>query len=214
MPGSPSSSCAPVPLRPLTLDTDVVRPGRKVQLVRAVLRDGDVDVAAAHGLRIRSTDLALPEGVAPGEAPPSTPEGSEASAAGGLTHDRSQPGYHTTANDVRFSEGGFDRPGAAMAWVRLLVPVVAGEAVSGAMRAAGAADFGNGLSWVLPPQRWLFVNPDLSVHLFRLPEGEWIGMRSTTLPGGSGIGMAETALYDRTGRIGRSAQSLLLDHRG
>jgi hypothetical protein len=81
------------------------------------------------------------------------------------------------------------------------------------MRVAGAADFGNGLSWVLPPERWLFVNPDLSIHLLRLPEGEWVGMRSTTLPGGEGIGLAETALFDLGGRIGRSVQSLLLDAR-
>lgn len=204
----------PAPIRPLTLTTSVVRSGRKVQLVRAVLRDGDVEVAAAHGLRIRTADHPLPEGTAYEESMPPGPESGEVSAAGGLTPDREQPGYHTTANEVRFTEGGFDRPGPAMAWVHLRVAVVAGAPVSPAMRVAGAADFGNGLSWVLPPERWLFVNPDLSVHLFRLPEGQWIGMRSTTLPGGAGIGLAETALYDVGGRIGRSVQSLLLDERG
>ncbi len=203
----------PVPLRPLSLFTEVVRPGRKVQLVRAVLRDGDVEVAAAHGLRLRATALPLPEGTAVDEAAPAGPETGAPSAPGGLAPDRSQPGFHTTANELRFTEGGFDRPGPATAWIRLLVPVVAGEPVSPAMRVAGAADFGNGLSWVLPPERWLFVNPDLSIHLLRLPEGEWIGMRSTTFPSGDGIGLAETALYDLGGRIGRSAQSLLLDAR-
>ena len=204
----------PVPLRPLTLSTEVVRPGRKVQLVRSVLREGDVELAAAHGLRVRTTDLPLPADVGEEEPAPPGPETGAPSAAGGLAPDRSVAGFHTTANDIRFTQGGFDRPGPATAWLRLLVPVVAGEAVSPAMRVAAAADFGNGLSWVLPPERWLFVNPDLSIHLVRQPEGEWIGMRSTTLPGGSGIGLAESALYDRGGRIGRSVQSLLLDVRG
>ncbi len=203
----------PVPLRPLSITTEVVRPGRKVQLVRAVLRDGDQEVAAAHGLGLRTADLPLPEGTAVAEAAPPGPETARPSAPGGIIRDRSVPGFHTTANDLRFTEGGFDRPGPATAWVRLLVPVVAGEPVSPAMRVAGAADFGNGLSWVLPPERWLFVNPDLSIHLLRLPEGEWVGMCSTTLPGGEGIGLAETALFDLGGRIGRSVQSLLLDAR-
>lgn len=204
----------PVPVRPLTLTTEVVRPGRKVQLVRAVLREGDTEVAAATGLRIRTDDLPLPPGAALDGRPPPGPEAGAPSPLGGLLRDRSQPGFHSTANEVRFVEGGFHEPGPAFAWVHLLVPVVAGEPVSPAMRVAGAADFGNGLSWVLPVEQWLFVNPDLSIHLLRLPEGEWIGMRSTTLPTGTGIGLADTALYDRTGRIGRSAQSLVLDVQG
>lgn len=203
----------PVPVRALTLTTEVVRPGRKVQLVRAVLREGDLEIAAATGLRIRTEDLPLPPGAPHEGHPPPGPEAGEPSPPGGLAPDRSQPGFHTTANEVRFVEGGFHRPGPALAWIKLLVPVVAGKPVSPAMRVAGAADFGNGLSWVLPVERWLFVNPDLSIHLLRLPVGEWIGMRSTTLPSGAGIGLADTELYDLTGRIGRSAQSLILDVR-
>lgn len=205
----------PVPLRPLTVTTEVVRPGRKVQLVRAVLRDGDVEVAAAHGLRLRTEDLPLPEGADEEAPPPDGPDagrtttflpavGADPGAAPGDT-------FHATANDVRFTRGGFDIAGPAFAWVRLRVAVVAGEAVSPAARVAAAADFGNGLSWVLPKDRWSFVNPDLTVHLVRLPEGEWIGMDARTLPGATGIGMADVALHDRTGRIGRSVQSLLLD---
>lgn len=203
----------PVPIRPLTLTTTVVRPGRKVQLVRAVLADGEVEVAMAHGMRIRCADVTLPEGVGAEEPPPSTPEQGAPSPLGGLITDPTRTGYNTTANEVLFTSGGFDRPGPAMAWIRLLVPVVAGEATSPPMRVAAAADFGNGLSGVLPSDRWLFVNPDLTIHLARPPEGEWVGMRSTTLATGRGVGLAETALYDRTGRIGRSIQSLLLEER-
>ncbi len=203
----------PVPLTPLQVSCEVVRPGRKVQLVRAVLRAGDVEVAVAHGLRIRTVDRPVPDGTAPDDPTPPGPEHGRqtrflTTPAGGEVQ-----GFHTTANDIRFVEGGFDQPGPALAWIRLLVPVVAGEVTSPAMRAAAAADFGNGLSWVLPATSWLFVNPDLTVHLARLPAGEWIGMRSTTATSAVGIGMAETALYDRSGRVGRSVQSLLLDAR-
>jgi hypothetical protein len=201
----------PVPLRPLTVTTEVVRPGRKVQLVRAVLRDGDVEVAAAHGLRLRTADLPLPEGRWRDEPATPGPEGGRTAPFAGATSDEAGVSFHATANDVRFTRGGFDQEGPAFAWIRLLVPVVAGESVSPAVRVAAAADFGNGLSRVLPKEQWSFVNPDLTVHLLRLPIGEWIGLDAVTLPTGEGIAIAEAALHDRAGRVGRSVQSLLLD---
>ena len=69
----------------------------------------------------------------------------------------------------------------------------------------------------LPIDRFTFINPDLTVHLLRQPVGEWIGMRSASYYGtatsSTGAAFAESALYDSTGRIGRSVQSLILDER-
>jgi hypothetical protein len=203
----------PVPITPLRVACEVVRPGRKVQLVRAVLTAGDLEVAVAHGLRIRTAELPVPAGVAAVEPAPEGPDHGRRTRFLTTPAGDEVTGFHTTANDIRFLEGGFDEAGPAFAWIRLLVPVVAGEAVSPAMRAAAAADFGNGLSWVLPATGWLFVNPDLTLHLARPPSGEWIGLRSRTFPSDGGIGMAESALFDRDGRFGRAAQSLLLDRR-
>ena len=203
----------PVPITPLRVSCEVVRPGRKVQLVRAVLTAGDVEVAVAHGLRIRTTELPVPVEVAADEPAPPGPERGRVTRFLTTTTGEEVLGFHTSANEIRFVEGGFDEPGPALAWIRLLVPVVAGEPVSPAMRAAAAADFGNGLSWVLPAASWLFVNPDLTLHLARPPRGEWIGLRSRTFPSDGGIGMAESALTDQEGRFGRAVQSLLLDRR-
>src|SRR6185436_17433216 len=50
----------PVAVVPLTVTAKVVRPGRKVQLVEASMRAGDVEVARATALRIRTADLPLP----------------------------------------------------------------------------------------------------------------------------------------------------------
>ncbi len=91
--------------------------------------------------------------------------------------------------------------------------MVAGEDPSGLQRAAAAADFGNGVSQVLPPE-YLFINPDLTIHLARPVEGEWVCLRAATWPTGQGVGLAESAVWDRSGRVGRSCQSLLLDRRG
>jgi hypothetical protein len=76
-----------------------------------------------------------------------------------------------------------------------------------------AADFGNGVARVLPFETHLFINPDLTVHLLRPPDGEWIGMATRTHIGPAGVGLAESALYDEGRRVGRSVQSLLVDVR-
>jgi hypothetical protein len=204
----------PVPLRPLRVATEIARPGRKVQLVHASLveAEGGVEVARAVGLRLRAIEAPVPGETVPDDRLPVGPEGGRASDPFTPLHDGL--GFATDANELRFVEGGFDVPGPALVWVRLRYPVVAGEVTSPAMRAAAAADFGNGFSWVLPFERWRFLNPDLTVHLGRAPEGEWIGARSTTYPAGAGGGFAESALYDEHGRVGRSVQSLLLEPNG
>ena len=46
-----------------------------------------------------------------------------------------------------------------------------------------------------------------------MPEGEWVCVDAVTLPQASGIGTAESVLYDERGRIGRAAQALLIAER-
>ena len=69
------------------------------------------------------------------------------------------------------------------------------------------------ISWALSPERWMFVNADLTLHLARPPVGEWLVHDATTVLGDTGGGMAEGALYDDSGRVARSAQSLVLERR-
>jgi hypothetical protein len=199
----------PVPLAPLTVATDVQRPGKRVQLVGASLLAGDVEVARATGLRIRSAELPIPDDLGVDASVPNLPT-TESTERAPFATDDDREHFHRDAVEIRAVAGGFDRAGPATAWFRLRVPVVDGEEPSGAMRAAAIADFGNGLSWVLP-ESWLFINPDLSLHLLRPPSGEWICLAARTLTSSTGVGMAESAVYDREGRVGRAVQSLLLD---
>ena len=94
--------------------------------------------------------------------------------------------------------------------MRLTVPVVKGEDPSGAQRALAAADFGNGFSAVLDWDAWAFINPDLTVYLERDPVGEWIALDARTRLNGDGTGLAESVLFDQTGRVGRAVQALLI----
>ena len=75
------------------------------------------------------------------------------------------------------------------------------------------ADVGNGVSASLDYRRYLFINVDLTVHLERMPVGEWICVDAVTLPQPNGVGTAESVLADESGRIGRALQTLLVAER-
>lgn len=72
------------------------------------------------------------------------------------------------------------------------------------------ADSGSGVSAVLDPARFIFINVDLTVVLPRDPVGEWLLLEAATTTGTQGTGLAETALSDRSGRCGTALQTLLL----
>jgi hypothetical protein len=197
----------PVPLAPLFLTTEVVRPGAKVSTVDARVSTADGQVLViARAQRIRSAPVEFPDGV--DETPPDLPpQASDTSAWPGAV-----VAFHSHATEHRFVRGRFGEVGPCFDWVRLAVPVVPGEEPTGWQRAAAVADFANGISAVVPfDGRSMFINPDLTVHLWREPVGEWIGTDAVTRTSDTGIGMSEAALWDRTGRVGRGLQSLLLD---
>jgi hypothetical protein len=199
----------PVPIGPLSVEARIVRPGRRVQMVEASLSDGEQELIRARGWRIRTASLDLPEELTdPGEPPPGPERGSESE----FFRTGQDTGYHT-AMEWRALSGGFLESGPAKFWMRQLVPLVAGEEPSPLQRTLVIADVGNGISAVLDPRSHLFINVDLTVHLERMPEGEWICVDAVTRPRPNGIGSAESELSDRRGRIGRGVQTLLFAER-
>jgi hypothetical protein len=75
------------------------------------------------------------------------------------------------------------------------------------------ADAGNGASASADVTQWLFINTELSVHLTRHPEGEWVGLDAHSVYEPHGFGAAFSTLHDVRGPIGRAAQSLFLGPR-
>lgn len=199
----------PVPMEPLRLTTRTVRPGKKVQLIECVLSTEEREVCRAVGLRMRLADVPMPDIVERWEAPPPPmidPHPSTFPKWGWRA-------FHGDGVEMRWVEGRFDTPGPATVWIRMLGALVDDEPVSGVQRVVAVADFGNGMSRVLPMDKYLFINPDLSVYVYRQPVGEWVCLEAKTFHGRTGVGLAETALSDEQGRVGRGVQSLLLDHR-
>jgi Thioesterase-like superfamily len=203
----------PVPVAPLRVTASVLRPGRKVQLVGASITpvDSGVEVARAVALLIRAGHVDIAELHDSDRLAPPPPMG-EAKARPKFAEE--WEAFHNEGVEMRFTEGAFHEPGPAVVWMRLCQPVVEGEAPSPVQRVASHADFGNGVSSVVPWAKYLFINPDLTIHLARPPVGEWVCLEARSmLSPGDGMGMAESALYDESGRIGRSVQSLLVDRR-
>jgi hypothetical protein len=115
--------------------------------------------------------------------------------------------------DIRFVAGSFRTVGPATAWFRLRVPVLAGEAPTGLQRLAAAADFPNGIASSVGWEDWVFINPDLTIHVEREPIGEWIALEAVMRVVEGGLGQSEAVLYDGTGRVGRSLQTLYVARR-
>jgi hypothetical protein len=103
--------------------------------------------------------------------------------------------------------------GPAAIWFRVDQPLVAGSAVSQAMRAVVAADFSNGTSPALDFREWTFINADLTVSFSRQPVGEWILLDGESWIGPDGAGLAMSRLGDADGYFGRAVQSLVIEKR-
>lgn len=199
----------PVPLVPLRIETEVIRPGFKVSTLEATLSrvDDDQVLARARAQRIRTAAVEFPDG-ATDQVPELPAVATELSDWPGAA----TVAFHSTAAEHRFLRGDFGRPGSVFDWVRLLVPVVPDEVPSGWQRAVATADFTNGISALVPFDGTAsFINPDLTVHLWREPVGEWIGSDAVTRTSTTGIGTSDTTLWDLDGRVGRGMQSLLLE---
>ncbi len=201
----------PVPVTKLTVRTRTVRPGRRVALLEAVMEADGQEVLQARGWRIALPDGAVP--VIPGDqAPPPVP------AAQGPQLPPRLPNAHTagylSAIEWRFLDGGgFEQPAPGRAWTRPGIPLLAGQDTSPMCLALLVADSGSGVSAVLDPARFLFINVDLTVVLPRDPAGEWLLLEAMTTTNTQGTGLAQTMLSDMSGRCGMAVQTLLISPR-
>jgi len=198
----------PVPLGEVRASARVVRPGRSVELVEAELTAARGPVIRASAWRIRTAALDLPAaGVA---TEPGLPEPLPESAA---FDNPSWDNGFIAAMEWRFIAGRFDEPGPCRTWVRQRVPLVDGEEPTGLQRLMALADCGNGLSAWYDFTAYLFINTELTVHLHRVPVGEWMYAATKSTLDTSGVGLAESVLCDIAGPVGRGAQALLVDRR-
>jgi len=203
----------PVPMSPLDISIEVVRAGRRVQELGAEMRSEGRLICRAGALRVASVPGDLPAGAAAeiGERMPGPEDAGELGFAleAPAGADPAYASFGATGMQMRW----IDDPrtlGPCRCWMRPRRELVPGRELSPLARAAAVADFGNGVSATLPFERFLFINADLTLHLARLPRGEWIGLDARTILHEGGMGVAESVLHDRDGPIGRAFQTLVV----
>ena len=195
----------PVPIALLEVCTEVIRPGRRVQLLEGTIRDEQGrEVVRARALQVQRARTRQPLGE-PEPPPHPAGEGRENDMVPPFS-----PMFAPDAIEIRFAEGSFHERGPAVAWFRLRIPLVAGEQPSALQRLAAAGDFGNGISTPLSWRNHLFINPDLTLYVERVPRGDWLCLDARTRIAPDGVGVSQSVIFDAHGRVGRATQALLV----
>lgn len=182
----------------ISLSTEVVRAGRTIELVETT-----AVIAGRATLRVRAWLLQVSDtGSIAGHEFEAFPPLVDCVAASPL-HD--WPGGFIATVEARLA--GEWRPGRARTWVRGNLPLVAGEASEPFAEFAKVLDTANGVAVRESPEEWMFPNVDLTLHFFRRPQGEWVGLDTRVAFGESGIGLTSSVLHDVHGPVGTAQQS-------
>jgi acyl-CoA thioesterase superfamily protein/acyl-Coa thioesterase superfamily protein len=203
-----------VPMAPLRMECETIRDGKRVKMFDVSLIHDDVEVCRASGLVLKKSDVEVPDYA---RMDASLPEHIQQAIAQepvvgiGPEHRMydgpSTPGLHKTVPmKPIFLKIGI---GHGCSWVRLPAAVIEGRDSTPLDSVAVLADFANGFSQVHLSETVGFINADLVVNLFRVPESEWICIDARAFPQTTGLSMVETVLYDEQGMIGRVSQSNL-----
>jgi hypothetical protein len=196
------------PHEPVTLRTELVRHGNRIRSVDATLTIDGVDVARASGLILRRSDVPPTAwgGTDSTVEPAPRPADGEPMDAGEGPFGDHRDGWEV--RQVRPAGGG----DASIAWLRMAYPFIEGETTSAFVRAAGAADFANPHSSRSEPRR-AFINADMTLHLFRYPEGEWTGFQVAAHDSVGGVAIGSCVLRDLDGPVGRSTVATIANDR-
>lgn len=196
---------AGIPIVPLRVEVEPLHLGRSLQRLRASLYAGDREVMRATGQRTRRK---------PG---PTSPAPSSWPAPETLEPWRfpffRNPVAYDKAVEMRVAGGRWGTTPIQM-WARMTRPLVAGRKTSAREAAAAVADAQSGFGVPVDPERWSFVNPQVTIAFAREPVGSWVGLDIRSMAGGDGAGLAQSLLRDEQGWFGGASQTLILDARG
>lgn len=198
----------PVPRAPLTVKSNIIRDGKRVQVIETTIIGGGKEVARGLGLKLQTTDVEVPEQAQPPENNLPDPEGIETmSLMGKNMPENLPPGLHFNVQVKRIS--GFGGGGEGEAWFSMPVPVVEGSETSSFVHMCTISDFGNGLGQLYVKNSAGSINADITLYLHRIPVDRWVGFRSKALMQDHGIGVITTQLYDVKGLIGSISQAIM-----
>lgn len=197
--------CRPATLtEPVSVVTTVVREGRRLTLVDAVMTQGGNLVARASTLFLRrgeqppgprfTTTVAMPEVPRPDSVPDDI-----ATLVWSYGKDGDTP---------RMGLDAWTYAGPKYIWALELAPIVAGTELTPFERAALAGDMASSLTHFgedgLP-----FINADYTLTLSRLPEGPYLGLAALTHDSAAGVATGTAIVVDETGPLGTATATAL-----
>lgn len=190
-----------IPGGEFTITTRMVRPGRTIELVESVMEAHGRTSIIARGWRLQTGDTSAVEAVQePRIAGPEETAHWKMAGLWGGGYINSLDGRRDTASV----------PGHARAWLSNSLPMVVGEETTEVVKLLGMVDTANGISQALHPSEWLYPNVDLQIHLFRMPQGRWLGYETMQSVGADGVGLTSSVLHDELGPFGRAEQILTI----
>lgn len=193
-----------LPMREVEVRVRTVRPGRTIELVEAEMYDAAPDgtgrsLVRASAWWLPRSDTTAVAGIEadpmPGRAEGEPWKGSETWQGGFI-------------RSLEFLVVPTWRPGRARVWLRSLVDLVDGEDASALARYFAIIDTANGIAVRQDPRSCFFPNTDLTVHLLRQPERDWLGLDTAVSFGAAGVGLTSSTLHDPVGMVGRAEQIL------
>jgi hypothetical protein len=196
-----------IPVAPLRARAWVERPGSRVCMMVAEMHADRLGVPARTVARVTAWLLAI-------------------SDTADVVSDRYPPLVEGPAEPLPapFADAGgyFDaiswRPQntegqSAASWFSPMAHIVDTDPTTALQRLAAVVDCANGVGAVLDPDQFVFMNTDTVVHLHRLPVGNDFALRARASVGPDGVGVTTAEVYDTTGFIGTSAQTILIQRR-
>ncbi|PZG19492.1 acyl-CoA thioesterase domain-containing protein, partial [Nonomuraea aridisoli] len=179
------------PLLPVTVETSLVRDGRRIRVADAVISTSQGAIGRVSAVLLRKGEQ--PDGERAVTTPPwdeQPPSGPPAQGRGGWI-----PPFEL------WQLSGWGLPGPGRVWMRETHALVDDEPLTPLVRAALAADFASPLS-NSQPDGLRFINADYTLTLARLPEGELVGLEATGHASAEGVATGQVTMHDAAGPIG------------
>lgn len=194
-----------IPAGEFQIVTRVIRPGKTIELIESTMSSQGKNCIQARIWRMVISNTEVVAGLEDEIiAKPET----------GVVWDeiKNWPGGYIQSLEARRLER---RAGKGMVWLSNSYSMVEGQQHSDFVKLMGMVDTANGIvtrqGW---PFNYAFPNLDLQIHLYRMPQGQWLGLETVQQFGDDGIGLTSSVLHDIHGPFGRSEQILTLRKMG
>jgi hypothetical protein len=217
-----------VPMTVSRLTADLVRPvplGTRLRVVSSVLREGkkiqvvELQLLVGEQVHVRATALRLREADLTGAGvPPSTtghrPADALARPDDSLVYGELSPDLPGFLRAIDMRRAPLLDGSGYGSWIRLGVPVVAGEPIRATSRLVFGFDCANLIGVEAHPNTVTMINPDVTGHVLRRPTGDWTAITGDTrFDPTTGRGLSSATLSDDDGVFAVVSLSQLLQPR-